>query len=141
MKAISAITLLVLSTPALSEVDMYVEVGENYIFLTRQCAIDGIRVCNCAISDIYPDLNDAMMCWREEGDRIIFSNHKITIEKKLSDVKVNVTEPSVSSSPRPDTTGQASQELSCEGRQTCSLDPGDVVAGFGCPDLIINACI
>lgn len=93
-------------------VDMYVEVGESFIFLTRSCSPDGLYRCNCALADenLAPDFKDATLCWREEGDKIIFTNHKFRFEKKLTDVKMKITEPLVASEPRIDTTRQTYPE-------------------------------
>lgn len=127
MKKIPLICILLgitLQSRAQVEVDMYVEVGDAYIFLTRNCSIDGAEPCNCAVADeaLAPDFKDAMMCWTQEGDKITFRNHRFNIEKRASDVKVKITDPNPSgaSGLQTDTTHQPYPAKPCADRRLCS---------------------
>ena len=109
MKTIAAITLLILSaSSALAGVYQYVEEGEDKIVLTVRCKADDVHWCNCAIAggDIAASLDDAFMCWAVEGDKIIFTNSKRRIEKRLDELKIGTdpepTSPPPSASPRPE---------------------------------------
>lgn len=93
-------TLLV-ATSALADVYQYAEEGNGKIYLGPQCMADYEHWCNCAVadSDVTPNFDDSLLCWKVEGKKIIFSNHKFTIEKNVDDLKIKVEDRSPSAPP------------------------------------------
>lgn len=76
---------------------MYVEHGGGRIYLAGRCKLDRVNWCACAIADetASPSVDGATMCWAIEGDRIIFTNAKLRIEKRLEDLKTGITAPAI----------------------------------------------
>lgn len=95
LRATLLIALAVIAIPARADVDMYVEHGGGRIYLSGRCTLDRINWCTCAIADetASPSVDDATMCWAIDGDRIIFTNAKLCIEKRLEDLKTGITAP------------------------------------------------
>jgi hypothetical protein len=79
---------------ALADVESYVEVDGKEITLAGQCRCDGNQWGMCAVADrsIVKSDEEMVLCWREEGDKIIFTNSKYRFEKRLEDVKIRVTD-------------------------------------------------
>jgi hypothetical protein len=99
---------------------VYFDVGEGFIYLTEHCKADGLHPCNCAVAsrEIAPSLKDEVLCWREDGDRITFTNHKYRFEARQIDLKVLITEPSVPSEPRSEPV--VPEATSCDEDRSCS---------------------
>lgn len=102
------LTLLAVTSIAHAQVFQYVEHGDGKIYLGPQCMADYEHWCNCAVadSDVTPNFDDSLMCWKADGKKIIFSNHKFNIEKSVDDLKIKAEDRSPSAPP-PD----AAQEL------------------------------
>ena len=99
---------------------VYFDVGEGFIYLREHCKADGLHLCNCAVAsrELAPSSKDEVLCWREEGDRITFTNHRYRFEKRLLDIKVLITEPSVPSEPHSDPV--VPEATSCDEDRSCS---------------------
>ncbi|MBK8760427.1 MAG: hypothetical protein IPM03_08320 [Sulfuritalea sp.] len=92
MKKYLAIIALLVACPVVADVETYVEVDGKEITLAGQCRCDGINWGLCAVADrsMVKSDEDMVMCWREEGGKIIFTNRSMTIERRLDDVKIRV---------------------------------------------------
>jgi hypothetical protein len=77
---------------ATADVESYIEVDGKEIVLAGQCRCDGTHWGKCAVADrsMVKSDEEMVMCWREEGDKIIFTNGSMTIERRLEDVKIRV---------------------------------------------------
>ena len=96
MKLLPCIVAFLLASPTFAGgVFQYVEEGNDKIVLTVRCKADDVHWCNCAIAggDIAASLDDAFMCWAVEGDKIIFTNSKRRIERRLDELKTEIEEP------------------------------------------------
>ena len=106
-----------LAMPAWADIDQYVDEGNGFILLTVRCAADNIHPCNCAIisGSIEPDLEHAFVCWKIDGDKIIFENEWHRFVKRLDEIKSRINNPSPSTSPLPEhptSSGQLSGRIS-----------------------------
>jgi hypothetical protein len=99
---------------------VYFDVGEGFIYLREHCKADGLHLCNCAVAsrEIAPSTKDEVLCWREDGDRITFTNHRYRFEKRLVDIKVLITEPTVPSEAAFDP--DVPDATSCDDDRSCS---------------------
>ncbi len=99
---------------------VYFDVGEGFIYLTEHCMADGRHLCNCAVAsrELAPLSKDEVLCWREDGDRITFTNHRYSFEKRLIDIKVLITEPSAPSETHSDPV--VPEATSCDEDRSCS---------------------
>jgi hypothetical protein len=81
-----------LSGTAMADVYQYVEEGSGKIYLGPKCMADYEHWCNCAVADdkVTPNFDDSLMCWKIDGEKIIFSNRKFNIEKHIDDLKIKV---------------------------------------------------
>ncbi len=70
---------------------MYFEEGPGRIYLAGRCYGDTIA-CAHADEALAPDIADHLLKVEIEGDRIIFTNHRFRIEKRLDELKVEVTD-------------------------------------------------
>lgn len=107
MKLLPCIAAILFSSPTFAGgVFQYVEEGNDKIVLSVRCKADDVYWCNCAIAggDIAESLDDAFMCWNIEGDKIIFTNSKRRIEKRVDEIKTEIepTSRPPSVSPRPE---------------------------------------
>lgn len=101
---LALLLIALLAFPASAGVDQYVDEGSGFILLTVRCAADKITTCNCAIlsEELVAEDEDPFMCWAVEGDKIIFTNARRRIEKRLDEIRSRITNPAPSDAPPPE---------------------------------------
>jgi hypothetical protein len=109
MKSIILVAAIILSVLALAapqawgaDIDQYVDEQNGFILLTIRCTDRNRNPCNCAIlsEELVDEDEDPFVCWNIEGEKIIFTNERRRIEKRLDEIKSRVNTPSPSTSPR-----------------------------------------
>jgi hypothetical protein len=101
--AVGLVVCGLLSPLAFADVYQYVDEQNGFIVLTVRCAADGVHPCNCAIlsAELVAEDEDPFMCWNIDGEKIIFTNEKRRIEKRVEDIKARITNPAPSTSVPP----------------------------------------
>ena len=83
------LALAAIATPAQAVAMQYMEIDGGRVVLFGRCTPERNNWCDCALADetVVPDIDDSMMCWKIEGETIIFENSKYRFERPVIDLK------------------------------------------------------